>query len=170
MRRQETLQKLLSHTSRIFRAMLNVVPALPRPIDMGRDVMHHATRSVFAAFAADALAVTFLCSTGTAVVGLAAAALAAPPPTHRAPVVARALVDVVELDRLVIRGRNFSTQASPVVLLSGVALEVLSFSDEEIVARLPLDAPPARYRLQVLAHGQGSSASFEVTLGRRTVA
>jgi hypothetical protein len=86
----------------------------------------------------------------------------------RPPVVIRALVDLVEPDRLVIRGRNFSAAESPVVLLSGVPLEVVSFSDEEIVARLPLDAPPARYRLQVLAHGQHSSASFEVILGRRT--
>jgi len=130
--------------------------------------MQHARRSALSALAADVLALAFLCSTGTAVVGLAAAALAERPPADRQPVVVRALVDLVELDRLVIRGKNFSTEASPVVLLSDVPLDVVSFSDEEIVARLPLDTPPARYRLQVLAHGLRSSASFAVTLGRRT--
>lgn len=44
--------------------------------------------------------------------------------------------------------------------------QVLRFSDEEIIAKLPLDAPPARYQLQVLAHGVPSSAFFEVTIGR----
>jgi hypothetical protein len=82
------------------------------------------------------------------------------------PVVVRAAVDQLEPDRLVIRGTNFGVSSAPVVLLSKVALEVLSFSDEQIIARLPIDTPPARYRLQVLAHGT-PSASVEITLFRR---
>lgn len=84
------------------------------------------------------------------------------------PVVIRAVVDQLEPDRLVIRGTNFGVTSAPIVLLAKVPLEVLSFSDEEIIARLPLDAPPARYRLQVLAHGTSSSPFFEVTIGRRS--
>jgi IPT/TIG domain len=82
------------------------------------------------------------------------------------PVVVRADVDRVERDRLVIRGRNFGTTRAPVVLLSGVPLEVLSFSDDQIVVRLPVDAPAARYRLQVLAHGTPSPV-VEVVLGQQ---
>jgi hypothetical protein len=52
--------------------------------------------------------------------------------------------------------------------LSKVSLEVLSFSDEEIVVRLPIDAPRGRYRLQVLAHGTAPSPLYEITLGRRS--
>lgn len=88
-------------------------------------------------------------------------------PAVAPPVVVRAAVDQLEPDRLVIRGSNFGTAAAPTVLLAKIPLEVLSFSDEQIVARLPLDAPPARYRLEVFANGTYPSASFEVTLGRR---
>jgi len=88
------------------------------------------------------------------------------PPVAR-PVVIRADVDQLEPDRLVIRGMNFGVTSAPIVLLAKISLEVLSFNDEQIVARLPIDAPAARYRLQVLAHGASPSAFFEVTLGRR---
>jgi hypothetical protein len=101
---------------------------------------------------------------------LAGAPAAAAPPWRSAdakPVVVRADVDRVEPDRLVIRGRNFGTTSVPVVLLSNVPLVVLSFNDAQIVVRLPLDAPAARYRLQVLAHGS-PSAVVEVVLGHRT--
>lgn len=46
-----------------------------------------------------------------------------------------------------IRGTNFGVTTAPVVMLASTPLEVLSFNDEEIVARLPLDVPAARYRL-----------------------
>jgi hypothetical protein len=100
----------------------------------------------------------------------AESAMAGPPPVSlpvARPVVIRADVDQLEPDRLVIRGMNFGVTSAPIVLLAKIALEVLSFSDEQIVARLPIDAPAARYRLQVLAHGTSPSAFFEVTLGRR---
>ena len=96
--------------------------------------------------------------------------LAGPPPQPSArsrPVVAGVEVDRLEPDRLVIRGANFGVTSRPVVLLSKVALEVVTFSDQQIVARFPLDAPPARYRLQVVAHGTRPSTVFEVTLGHR---
>jgi hypothetical protein len=51
------------------------------------------------------------------------------------------------------------------VLLASAALDVVSFSDEQIVARLPIDAPPASYRLQVLANGRVPSRVVEVTIG-----
>src|SRR6185503_6320962 len=73
-------------------------------------------------------------------------------------------VDGVEPDRLVIRGANFGARSTPVVLLSRIPLEVLSFSDQQIVAKLPVDVPSARYRLQVLAAGVSSSPLFDVTL------
>jgi IPT/TIG domain len=101
----------------------------------------------------------------------AGSVLAGPPPVSPSmapPVVIRANVDLLEPDRLVIRGMNFGVRSAPIVLLAKVPLAVLSFSDEQIVARLPIDAPPARYRLQVLAHGTSPSAFFEVTLGRRS--
>jgi hypothetical protein len=97
-------------------------------------------------------------------------ALAGPPPPSSGdsrPVVVRAEVDGVEPDRLVIRGANFGARSTPVVLLSRIPLEVLSFSDQQIVAKLPVDVPSARYRLQVLAAGVSSSPLFEVTLGPR---
>jgi len=99
-----------------------------------------------------------------------ASGLAGPPPVSPpvgSPVVIRADVDQLEPDRLVIRGMNFGVASAPIVLLAKIPLEVLSFSDEQIVARLPIDAPAARYRLQVLAHGTPPSALFEVTVGRR---
>jgi hypothetical protein len=83
------------------------------------------------------------------------------------PVVVRAAVDRLEPDRLVIRGTNFGVATAPVVMLRNTPLEVLTFTDEEIVAKLPLDVPPARYRLQVLVRRGSSSPYFEVTLGRR---
>ena len=95
--------------------------------------------------------------------------LAGPPPVSPSvapPVVMRAGVDQLEPDRLVIRGVNFGVTSAPIVLLAKIRLEVLSFSDVQIVARLPIDAPAARYRLQVLARGTSPSAFFEVTLGR----
>lgn len=113
------------------------------------------------------------------VVGIAAAlvlslsagsVLAGPPPASplvARPVVVRADVDQVEPDRLVIRGMHFGVSSAPIVLLAKIPLEVLSFSDEQIVARLPIDTPPARYRLQVFAGGTSGSEFFEVTLGRR---
>ena len=100
----------------------------------------------------------------------AGSVLAGPPPASplvARPVVIRADVDQVEPDRLVIRGMNFGVRSAPIVLLAKIPLEVLSFSDAQIVARLPIDAPPARYRLQVFARGTSPSAFFEVTLGRR---
>jgi hypothetical protein len=96
--------------------------------------------------------------------------LAGPPPGRSEgprPVVVRAEVDRLEPDRLVIHGTNFGVSSAPVVLLSRIPLEVLSFSDEQIVAKLPIDAPPARYRLQVLAHGTSASAFVDVIVGRR---
>jgi len=81
------------------------------------------------------------------------------------PVIVRAEVDPLEPDRLVIRGKNFGVEAAPIVLLSDVVLDVVSFSNEQIVVRLPLDAPAARYRLQVLAYGAAPSAPFRLTLG-----
>lgn len=125
--------------------------------------MHYATPRATRTIAALALGLTLAGPAGPALAGPAAGG-----DTPRTPVVVRAVVDQVEPDRLVIRGRNFGEDEAPVVLLSDVSLDVVSFSDEEIVARLPLDAPPARYRLQVLAHGQHSSTGFEVTLGRRS--
>lgn len=92
--------------------------------------------------------------------GPAPVVVAAPPP-----VIVRAEVDPLEPDRLVIRGKNFGAETAPVVLLSDVVLDVVSFSNEQIVARLPLDAPAARYRLQVLAYGAAPSAPFRLTLG-----
>ncbi len=100
----------------------------------------------------------------------AAPVSAGPPPgpsVDARPVVVRAAVDQLEPDRLVIRGTNFGVTSAPVVLLSQVPLEVLSFSDEQIVAKLPIDVPSARYRLQILAGGISPSAVFEVTLGHR---
>ena len=100
----------------------------------------------------------------------AGSALADPRPVSPSvapPVVVRADVDQLEPDRLVIRGTNFGVASVPIVLLAKIPLEVLSFSDEQIVARLPIDAPAARYRLQVLARGTSRSAFFEVTVGRR---
>ena len=91
----------------------------------------------------------------------------APVPSASRPVVVGVEVDSLEPDRLVIKGANFGAASAPVVLLSKVSLEVVSFNDAEIVARLPLDAPPARYRLQVLAHGTRPSTLFEVILGHR---
>jgi hypothetical protein len=82
------------------------------------------------------------------------------------PVVIRAAVDPLEADRLVIRGTNFGVTTAPVVTLGNTPLQLLSFNDEEIVAKLPLDAPAARYRLQVLVDGGTSSPLFEVTLGQ----
>jgi hypothetical protein len=81
------------------------------------------------------------------------------------PIVVRAAVDQVERDRLVIHGLHFGTSAAPVVLLSRVPLEVLSFSDDQIVVRIPLDMPFARYRLQVLANGSFPSMVVNVVLG-----
>src|SRR4030095_6170261 len=63
------------------------------------------------------------------------------------PVVVRADVDRLEPDRLVIQGANFGVTTAPTVLLAKVALQVLSFSDNQIVVRLPIDAPPPRYPL-----------------------
>ncbi|MGH7390766.1 MAG: hypothetical protein ACREM3_15105 [Candidatus Rokuibacteriota bacterium] len=83
----------------------------------------------------------------------------------RPPVVVRADIDRLEPDRLVIHGRNFGVASPPIVVLSNVLLEVVSFSDEQIVVRWPVDAPAGRYRLQVLAYGAPPSALFEVTLG-----
>jgi hypothetical protein len=82
-------------------------------------------------------------------------------------VVVRAAVDRLEPDRLVIRGNNFGTTTAPVVMLTNTTLQVLSFNDEEIVARLPLDIPAARYRLQVLVDGDASSPLVDVVVGRR---
>jgi len=82
------------------------------------------------------------------------------------PVVVRAAVDQLEPDRLVIRGKHFGVETAPTVLLANTPLDVVSFSDEQIVARLPIDAPPASYRLQVLANGTVPSRLFEVTIGR----
>jgi hypothetical protein len=83
------------------------------------------------------------------------------------PVVVRADVDQLEPDRLVIRGKHFGVKTAPTVLLANTPLEVLSFSDEQIVAGLPVDAPPARYLLQVLANGTVPSRFFTVTVGGR---
>jgi hypothetical protein len=119
--------------------------------------MHHGMRGAVRMIAALGLSVS------------AAPALAGPAPVAapvQPPVIVRADIDRLEPDRLVILGVNFGVASAPVVLLSNVRLDVLSFSDEQIVARLPLDAPDARYRLQVLAHGAAPSAVFEVTLGR----
>ncbi len=90
-----------------------------------------------------------------------------PPPIPR-PVVVRAAVDRLEPDRLVIRGKHFGVESAPTVLLAKIPLDVLSFSDEQIIARLPIDAPPASYRLQVLANGTVASRPFEVTVGDRS--
>jgi hypothetical protein len=88
-------------------------------------------------------------------------------PSEGPPVVIRADVDQLEPDRLVIRGTNFGDSSPPIVLLSQIPLKVLSFSNEQIVARLPLDAPPARYRLQVLVHGASAWSFVDMTHGRR---
>jgi hypothetical protein len=105
------------------------------------------------------------------VVSLSAGSVQADPrpvsPSVAPPVVVRADVDQLEPDRLVIRGMHFGMTSAPTVLLARIPLEVLSFSDEQIVARLPIDAPAARYRLQVIARGTSLSAFFEVTVGRR---
>lgn len=124
--------------------------------------MNHAQRRAAGPITAFALALTLLHPAGAALAGPAASVALARPP-----VVVRAGVDQVEPDRLVIRGRNFGVDAPPVVLLSDVPLRVLRYSNDEIVARLPLDAPPARYRLQVLTSRGLASSSFELTLGRR---
>jgi hypothetical protein len=87
------------------------------------------------------------------------------PPSVARPIVVRAGVDRLEPDRLVIRGKHFGVKVAPTVLLADTALEVLSFSDEQIVARLPIDAPPAKYNLRVLANGMVPSRVFEVTVG-----
>ena len=94
---------------------------------------------------------------------------AGPPPVVPSvgpPVVVRADVDQLEPDRLVIWGTNFAGSSPPIVLLSKIPLKVLSYSNEQIVARLPLDAPPARYRLQVLVHGASAWSFVDVTVGR----
>jgi hypothetical protein len=91
----------------------------------------------------------------------------APSPVTR-PVVVRAAVDQLEPDRLVIRGKHFGVKSAPTVWLAKVRLEVLSFSDEQIVARLPIDAPAASYRLQVFADGTVPSRVVEVTVERRS--
>jgi len=96
---------------------------------------------------------------------VAAAPPQGPPAAAPRPVVIRAAVDQLEPDRLVIRGKHFGVRSAPTVLLASAALDVLSFSDEQIVARLPIDAPPASYRLQVLANGRVPSRVFEVTIG-----
>ena len=62
---------------------------------------------------------------------------------------------------------HFGVRSAPTVLLASTSLDVLSFSDEQIVARLPIDAPPASYRLQVLANGTVPSRVVEVTIGGR---
>jgi hypothetical protein len=98
-------------------------------------------------------------------------ASAAPPRAHSAvapPVVARAAVDQLEPDRLVIRGKHFGVKSAPTVWLAKVRLEVLAFSDEQIVARLPIDAPAASYRLQVFANGGIPSQVVEVTVEHRS--
>lgn len=95
--------------------------------------------------------------------GWVSAAPPQPPPSR--PVVVRAGVDQLEPDRLVIRGKHFGVKSAPTVLLANVPLEVLSFSDEQIVARLPLDAPAASYDLRVLVNGMIPSRVFEVTVG-----
>jgi hypothetical protein len=98
----------------------------------------------------------------------AGAAWAGPPPAPApTPIVVRADVDRVEPDRLVIRGRHLGQASVPIVLLAKTPLEVVSYSNEQIVVRLPLDAPPASYMLQVLANGKVPSRSVEVTLGLR---
>lgn len=122
--------------------------------------MHHEMRWAVRMIAA--LAVSLLAPPVLA--GPAPVAVPVQPP----PVIVRADIDRLEPDRLVIRGMNFGIKSAPIVLLSNVPLEVLSFNDEQIVARLLVDAPAARYRLQVLAYGASPSALFEVTLGRRT--
>jgi hypothetical protein len=99
--------------------------------------------------------------------GWVSAAQPRPPSPVTPPVVVRADVDQVEPDRLVIRGMHFGVASAPIVLLAKVPLDVLSFSDEQIVARLPIDAPPASYLLQVLANGTVPSGFFEVTVGGR---
>jgi len=99
--------------------------------------------------------------------GWAAAAPSQARPPVTPPVVVRAHVDQLEPDRLVIRGRHFGVESAPTVLLANTPLEVLSFSDVQIVAGLPIDAPPASYLLQVLANGTVPSPLFEVTVGRR---
>ena len=83
-----------------------------------------------------------------------------------APVVVRAAVDPVEPDRLVILGMNFSVTTPPVVMLANAPLQVVAFTDEEIVAKLPLDVPAARYRLQVLVDGESSSL-VDITFGQQ---
>jgi hypothetical protein len=83
------------------------------------------------------------------------------------PVVVRAAIDQLEPDRLVIRGMHFGGASAPKVLLARVPLEVLSFTDEQIVAKLPMDAPAASYQLQVLVDGRTPSRTVEFTLGRR---
>lgn len=90
---------------------------------------------------------------------------AAPPQPPSRPVVVRAGVDQLEPDRLVILGKHFGVKSAPIVLLANVPLEVLSFSDEQIVARLPIDAPAASYDLRVLVNGMIPSRVFEVTVG-----
>jgi IPT/TIG domain len=117
---------------------------------------------VYTPWAVRMLAALVIClSTGSFVLAGPFSKLDAPP------VVIRAAVDRVEPDRLVIRGTNFGVTTAPVVMLASTPLEVLSFNDEEIVARLPLDVPAARYRLQVLVPGGSSSPFVEIALGRR---
>ena len=82
------------------------------------------------------------------------------------PLVVRAAVDQLEPDRLVIRGKHFGGKSAPIVLLANVPLEVLSFNDEQIVARLPIDAPAASYDLLVLVNGLVPSRVFEVRVER----
>jgi hypothetical protein len=96
---------------------------------------------------------------------VSAAPLQAAPPAIR-PVVVRAAVDQLEPDRLVIRGKHFGVRSAPTVLLAMTPLDVLSFSDEQIVAKLPIDTPRASYSLQVLANGKVPSRLIEVTVGR----
>ncbi len=117
--------------------------------------MHHSTRWI----ARTMVALVVLLSPG-----LVPAAPPQPPPSR--PVVVRAAVDQLEPDRLVIRGKHFAGKSTPIVLLANVPLEVLSFSDEQIVARLPIDAPAASYDLRVLVNGMIPSRVFEVRVGR----
>ena len=80
------------------------------------------------------------------------------------PVVIRAAVDRVEPDRLLIRGTNFGVTTTPIVMLAEHSARGPELQRQEIVARLPLDVPAARYRLQVLVPGGSSSPFVEIAL------
>jgi putative metal-binding protein/IPT/TIG domain-containing protein len=81
----------------------------------------------------------------------------------RSPAIASAGVDL-EHEQLTIRGRGFGRE-TPRVTLSGIPLEVQSFNEDEIVARLPADTPPGTYRLRVVNRRGRESDEMDLAVG-----